>query len=227
MEKKFLQEAVLFLEGFTSDKRKKLLDKNVENRTRYITLVLEDIFQAQNASAVIRSCDCFGIQDLHVIENYNSYTLNPDVVMGASKWVDLHRYHKEERNTLSTISKLKKEGYRIVATSPHANDVLLPDFDLSKGKVAFFFGTELTGLSDEVMNNAEEFVKIPMYGFTESFNISVSAALVLSHLTSDLRRSNVDWQLSDIEKLELKLEWLRKSVRSGDKLLKEFLKKKQ
>lgn len=227
MEKRLLQEAVCFLEGFSNDNRKELLRKNVEDRTRYITLVLEDIFQAQNASAVIRTCDCFGIQDLHVIENYNSYKLNPDVVMGASKWVDLHRHHKEERNTLSTISKLKSQGYRIVATTPHTNDILLPDFDLSKGKAAFFFGTERTGLSDEVMNNADEFVKIPMYGFTESFNISVSAALVLSHLTTALRRSNVEWRLSDNEKLELNLKWLRKTVRSGDELLEEFLKKNQ
>ncbi|BAX78775.1 TrmH family RNA methyltransferase [Labilibaculum antarcticum] len=227
MEERLLKEAVNFLEGFSNDNRKELLRKNVEDRTRYITLVLEDIFQAQNASAVIRTCDCFGIQDLHVIENYNSYKLNPDVVMGASKWVDLHRHHKEERNTLSTISKLKSQGYRIVATTPHTNDILLPDFDLSKGKAAFFFGTERTGLSDEVMNNADEFVKIPMYGFTESFNISVSAALVLSHLTTALRRSDVEWQLSDNEKLELNLKWLKKTVRSGDELLEKFLKKNQ
>ncbi|MBN2596173.1 RNA methyltransferase [Labilibaculum sp.] len=227
MEKKLLQEAIHFLEGFTSENRIGLLDKNIENRTRYITLVLEDIFQAQNASAVIRSCDCFGIQDLHVIENYNEYHLNPDVVMGASKWMDLHKYNKEERNTLSTISKLKNQGYRIIATSPHSNDILLPDFDLTKGKAAFFFGTELTGLSDEVMDNADEFVKIPMYGFTESLNISVSAAIVLNHLTTELRRSDIDWQLSEDEKLKLKLDWLLRSVRSGDELLDKFLKKKQ
>ncbi len=227
MEKKLLQESIHFLEGFTSEKRIGLLDKNIENRTRYITLVLEDIFQAQNASAVIRSCDCFGVQDLHVIENHNEYHLNPDVVMGASKWINLHRYNKEERNTLSTITKLKNQGYRIIATSPHSNDILLPDFDLTKGKAAFFFGTELTGLSDEVMNNADEFVKIPMYGFTESFNISVSAAIVLNHLATELRRSDIYWQLSEYEKLELKLDWLVRSVRSGDELLGKFLKKKQ
>lgn len=227
MEKKLIQAAIHFLEGFSNDNRKELLNKNVENRTRYITLVLEDIFQPQNASAVIRSCDCFGIQDLHVIENYNKYRLNPDVVMGASKWIDLYRYNQEERNTLSTISKLKSEGYRIVATTPHTNDILLPDFDLTKGKAAFFFGTERVGLSDEVMNNADEFVKIPMYGFTESFNISVSAALVLNHLATELRRSDINWQLSEIEKLELKLDWLIRSVRSGDELMAKFLKKNQ
>jgi tRNA (guanosine-2'-O-)-methyltransferase len=227
MEKKKIEEAVRFLEGFTSERRKNLFDKNVENRTRYISVVLEDIFQSQNASAVMRSCDCFGIQDLHVIENHNEFHLNPDVVMGSSKWVDLHQYNQKEQNTLTTILKLKKQGYRIVATSPHRNDILLPDFDLSKGKAAFFFGTELTGLSDVVMDNADEFVKIPMYGFTESFNISVSAALVLSHLTTALRRSDVSWQLSESEKLELKLNWLLKSVRSGSDLLNEFLKNKE
>ncbi|PKQ63048.1 RNA methyltransferase [Labilibaculum filiforme] len=227
MEKKLLQKAIHFLEGFSSEKRIDLLNKNIENRTRYITLVLEDIFQAQNASAVIRSCDCFGVQDLHVIENYNEYHINPDVVMGATKWMDLYRYNKEKRNTLSTISKLKEQGYRIVATSPHANDILLPDFDLKKGKAAFFFGTELTGLSDEVMNNADEFVKIPMYGFTESFNISVSAAIVLNHLATELRRSAIDWQLSENEKLKLKLDWLVRSVRSGDELLEKFIANNQ
>ncbi len=227
MEKKFLQQVIHFFEGFISDHRKEVLNKNVADRTRYIKIVLEDIFQPQNASAVMRSCDCFGVQDLHVIENRNEYNLNPDVVMGSSKWVHLHRHNQEEKNTLSTIAQLKEEGYRIIATTPHTNDILLPDFNLEKGKAAFFFGTELTGLSQEVMDHADEFVKIPMYGFTESFNISVCAALVLNHLSTELRRSNVDWQLSEYESLELKLEWLMKSVRASDKLLAEFIKKQK
>jgi len=221
MEKDLLIRSIQFLEEFATEKRKNLINENVDNRTRYITVALENIFQPQNASAVIRSCDCFGIQDLHVIENSNEYTLNPDVVMGSSKWVDLHRYNEKDENTLDTINSLKEKGYRIVATTPHTNDVLLPDFDLSKGKSAFFFGTELTGLSDVVMNHADEFVKIPMYGFTESFNISVSAALVLNHLATEVRRTGVNWQLSEQESLELKLEWLKKSVKRGDELLEE------
>ncbi|MCY1636612.1 TrmH family RNA methyltransferase [Marinifilum sp. D737] len=221
MEKDLLIRSIQFLEEFATEKRINLINENVDNRTRYITVALENIFQPQNASAVIRSCDCFGIQDLHVIENSNEYTLNPDVVMGSSKWVDLHRYNEKDENTLDTINSLKEKGYRIVATTPHTNDVLLPDFDLSKGKSAFFFGTELTGLSDVVMNHADEFVKIPMYGFTESFNISVSAALVLNHLATEVRRTGVNWQLSEQESLELKLEWLKKSVKRGDELLEE------
>jgi tRNA (guanosine-2'-O-)-methyltransferase len=225
MNKTILQNSIEFLEEYVTENRLDLLNKNIEDRTRYITIVLENIFQPQNASAVIRSCDCFGVQDLHVIENSNEYNLNPDVVMGASKWVDLYRHNQKENNTLETINDLKQKGYRIVATTPHTNDILLPDFDLTKGKAAFFFGTELTGLSDIVMDHADEFVKIPMYGFTESFNISVSAALVLNHLATDLRRSEVNWQLSEMEKMKLKLEWLKKSVRSGDKMLEKYLNK--
>ncbi len=218
------QELIQFLETVMNEDRIELIDKNVNNRTRYITVVLENIFQPQNASAVMRSCDCFGVQDLHVIENSNQYELNPKVVMGSSKWIDLKRYNSKDENTLDAINHLRSEGYRIVATTPHTNDVLLPDFDLTKGKAAFFFGTELTGLSDVVMDNADEFVKIPMYGFTESFNISVSASLVLNHLASALRRSDINWQLSDEEKLELKLEWYKRSLKSGQKMIDRFKK---
>jgi len=218
------KELSQFLETVMKEERVELIEKNVNERTRYITVVLENIFQPQNASAVMRSCDCFGVQDLHVIENSNEYELNPEVVMGSSKWIDLKRYNSKNENTLDAIKSLKKEGYRIVATTPHTNDVLLPDFDLSKGKSAFFFGTELTGLSDVVMEHADEFVKIPMYGFTESFNISVSASLVLNHLASALRRSNVEWQLTEEEKLDLKLEWYKRSIKSGEKMINRFKK---
>ena len=216
------EDLIHFIETVMVEDRIKLIDKNVNERTKYVTVVLENIFQPQNASAVMRSCDCFGVQNLHVIENSNKYQLNPDVVMGSSKWVDLKRYNSKEENTLDAINSLKKEGYRIVATTPHTNDILLPDFDLTKGKAAFFFGTELTGLSDIVMENADEFVKIPMYGFTESFNISVSASLVLNHLASALRRSDVDWELTDKEKMDLKLEWYKRSVKSGVKMIDRF-----
>ena len=218
------KDLIQFLETVMLEERIELIDKNVNERTRYVTVVLENIFQPQNASAVMRSCDCFGVQDLHVIENSNKYELNPDVVMGSSKWINLKRYNSKTENTLDAINRLKKEGYRIVATTPHTNDVLLPDFDLTKGESAFFFGTELTGLSDVVMDHADEFVKIPMYGFTESFNISVSASLVLNHLASALRRSNVDWQLTEEEKLDLKLEWYKRSVKSSEKMIERFKK---
>ncbi len=219
-------ELINFLQQFTSDNRLEVFNKVIANRTRYITIVLEDIYQSQNASAVLRTSDCFGIQDIHVIENKNKYDINPDVALGSSKWLDLIRYNENENNTLEAIKKIRKNGYRIVATTPHKDDVNLEDFDFERGKVALFFGTEVTGLSDLVIENADEYLKIPMYGFTESFNISVSAAIILHHLTSKLRTSDVNWQLSDKEKENLKLDWLKKTVKSSSMLIEEFLSKK-
>lgn len=219
-------ELINFLQQFTSENRLAVFNKVISNRTRYITIVLEDIYQSQNASAVLRTSDCFGIQDIHVIENKNKYDINPDVAMGSSKWIDLIRYNKKDNNTLEAIEKLRKNGYRIIATTPHKNDVDLESLDLEKGKMALFFGTELTGLSDLMIENADEYLKIPMYGFTESFNISVSAAIILHHLTSKLRASELNWQLSELEIEELKLEWLKKTIKSSTLLIQEFLSKK-
>lgn len=218
-------ELIEYLSGFITPERWRLFEQVLENRTRYLTIVLEDIFQAQNASAVLRSCDCFGVQNVHVIENRNRFEIDREVAMGASKWLTIHKYNQSDQNSLQAINNLKGQGYRIVATTPHEGDIKLEDFDLSKGKAAFIFGTELTGITDIVKQEADEFVKIPMYGFTESFNISVSAALCLHHLTHQLRfHSNVNWKLKEEEKQEIMLEWLRKTIKSSDSLEERFLK---
>ena len=140
------------------------------SRTRYLTVVLEDIFQSQNASAVLRTCDCFGIQDVHIIENRNPYEINPDVELGSAKWLNMNRYNKSGHNTLEAFTELRKKGYKIIATSPHKNDLMIQDLPIEH-KIALVFGSEREGLSDIALQNADAFVKIPMYGFTESFNI--------------------------------------------------------
>ena len=170
-----MKDIIVFLQEFITENRLATFEKVLDNRTRYITVSLEDIYQSQNASAVLRTSDCFGIQDIHVIENKNKYNINPDVALGSSQWLNITKYNQEENNTLQAIQKLKEKGYRIVATTPHTDDVDLDSFDLTKGKIALFFGTELKGLSDLMIENADEYLKIPMYGFTESYNISVSA----------------------------------------------------
>jgi tRNA (guanosine-2'-O-)-methyltransferase len=222
-----MKELVEYLQEFVTERRAQLFNSIIENRTRYITIALEDIYQSQNASAVLRTSDCFGIQDVHIIENNNEYNINPDVVLGASQWLSLFKYNQTKNNTIDAIKYLKKQGYRIVATTPHTDDTNLPDFDLTKGKVALFFGTEQHGLSDLMIENADEFLKIPMYGFTESFNISVSAAIITNTLREKLNHSNINWQLSEQEKLELKLEWLKLTIKSSDMLIKKFLSKKK
>jgi tRNA (guanosine-2'-O-)-methyltransferase len=210
--------------SFISDHKNKLFDKIIQYRTRYLTVVLEDIYQPQNASAVLRTADCFGLQDVHIIENRNEYVINPEVALGASKWLTLHRYSESENNTLEAIQKLKSEGYRIAATMPHSDDVMLSDLDMNQ-KTALFFGTELQGLSEVVQQHADVFVKIPMYGFTESYNISVSAALCLQDLTSKMRVDSIDWKLSEEELLNVKLDWARSVVREADNVEKALFKK--
>lgn len=206
-----------------SENKRNLFEQIIQFRTKHITVVLEDIFQPHNASAVLRTCDCFGIQDVHIIENKNEYEINPDVALGSSKWLSLHKYNGTDNNTVETFNILRKKGYRIVATTPHENDCLLEELNLDS-KIALVFGTELNGLSDIAINNADEFVKIPMYGFTESFNISVSAAIILNQLTEKLRNSSISWELLDIEKTEIKLDWVRNVVKRSDLIEKEFLK---
>ena len=155
-----------------TDDRWNRFQEVLDERTQYLTVVLENIYQPLNASAVLRSADCFGIQDVHVIENYNEFTPDREVAMGSSRWLNIKRYNEEENNTLQCIQKLKKEGYRIVATTPHKNDCNLQQFDLTKGKTALLFGTEMEGLTDIALQEADEYLKIPMYGFTENFNLS-------------------------------------------------------
>ena len=120
------------------------------------------------------------------------------------------------------INSLKKQGYRIVATTPHKNDVELKDFDIEKGKFALVFGSEMPGISDIVLDNADEFLRVNMYGFTESFNISVTVAIMLHELIEKLHRSNVNWQLSNNQKDEIFLDWLKNTVKNADKVLKQL-----
>ncbi len=213
------------LSRFVTDERLELFDRMLEQRTQYITVVLEDIFQTQNASAVVRTADCFGIQDLYVIENRNRFVVDREIAMGASKWINIMRFRENRNNTSDAIAQLRQKGYRIIGTSPHEGDVSLEDFDLTKGKAALFFGTELTGISAQVRGEADEFLKIPMYGFTESLNISVSAAIILYDLTHRMRlHGQIDWHLTPEERDDIKLEWLRHSVKMSAQIEKRFLK---
>lgn len=198
-----------------SENKKGLFEKIAPDRTRHITVVLENLFQPHNAAAVVRSCDCFGIQDVHIIENDNLYEPNKEIDMGSSKWIDMHKFNETENNTLSCIKDLKAKGYQIIATTPHTNDCSIEELDVSK-PTALLFGTESTGLSQEALDNSDGFVRLPMYGFTESYNISVSVAIALFSVTQQIRSKDIEWQLSEKEQLLLKLEWAKKVVKKSD-----------
>ncbi len=197
----------------------------VANRTRYLTVVLEDIFQPHNASAVLRTCELTGILDLYIIENQNSYEVNPDIVVGATKWINLYRYNHKTDNTLKCFNRLRKKGYRIIATSPHRNDCLLEELPLDQ-KIALVFGNEGSGLSNVAVENADGFVRIPSAGFTESYNISVAAAICTFNIANRLKEGNISWQLTRDEQDELLLDYTLKSIRNPAKVVKELLEKK-
>lgn len=216
------RQLLAYLLTFVSDHKRSRFDEIIQFRTRHVTVVLEDIYQSQNASAVLRSCDCFGVQDVHVIENENVYEVNDNVALGSSKWLNLIKYNATENNTLLAFQKLKKDGYKIVATTPHTNDQLIDELPLD-GKIALVFGNEKDGLSQIAMDAADEFVKLPMYGFTESFNISVSAAISLFCLTEKLKKSDIDWALSEEEVLDVRLGWVRNSIKKVDGIEELFL----
>jgi len=210
-----------YLESIVTENRKATFEKILNNRTRHFTVVLEDIYQRHNTSAVIRSCDIFGIQDIHIIENkYNSYVSN-QVAKGAQKWIDFNEYNTEEFNTQTCIDALRAKGYQIIATTPHNDSCLLQNFDISK-KSAFVFGVEKEGISDYMLKKADGYLKIPMVGFTESLNISVAAAVILNDLTSRLRDSNINWKLSEGEKNEKRLDWCKKSINNVEQIIDRF-----
>ena len=211
-----------YLEQFVTEKRKELFKKVLRERTRHFTVAIEDIFQPHNASALVRTCDIFGVQDMHVIESKYKFYASRLVAKGAQKWIDFSMYNqKETNNTLNCIAALREKGYKIIATTPHNESCLLQDFDITQ-KSAFFFGVEKEGLSKDVMDNADGFLKIPMVGFTESLNISVAAAIILKNMNEKLKASTVDWQLSELEKSEIYQDWLEKTIKSIKKIKEKY-----
>ncbi len=197
-----------YLENILTDSRKKRFIDVLSKRTNHFTIAMEDIFQLHNTSAVMRSCEVFGIQQLNVIEERYTKSIDKEIAMGAQKWVDVNRFE----TISSCIFKLKTQGYQIIATTPHENGCLLDEFDISKPS-ALFFGTERDGLSEEVIAKADGFLKIPMVGFTESLNISVSAAIIIQNIMSRLHKSNIAWQLSDSEIMEKRMQWTKNSIK--------------
>ncbi|MGC9449850.1 MAG: TrmH family RNA methyltransferase [Oceanipulchritudo sp.] len=222
------EEALIahLLQFVTPEKRARMAGV-IGKRTCFLRVVLEDVFQPHNASAVMRSCECFGIQHLHVIENRYAYTLNREVAMGSSNWIHLHRHNRKDAdNTADCLRELRKEGYRIVATSLDSSSIPIRDLKLDS-PLALWFGTEEEGLSETVLREADAHVHIPMFGFTQSFNISVSAAICLHELRHRLESTGSDPGLTPAEIRAVYRLWLRKSLKNGEILERTFLQSRQ
>ena len=218
------QNIIDYLSGFINEERRERLREILRQRTRHITVVLEDIYQPQNASAVLRTCECLGIQEIHVIESLHEYQLNPAVVQGASKWIELVKHNRaEEDNTRACIDHLRQRGYRIIAMAPASAGKTVEQLDVGN-KLALCYGSEEPGLSATLQDLADETVRIPMHGFTQSYNLSVSVGISLYTLITSLRCSGVNWQLDKCDTTDLYIKWLAQSTPSGQSLLEDYLK---
>ena len=218
-------EIAEYLKEFVVNERRELFEAKIKERTQHLTIVLENIFQGRNISASIRSADCFGIQDVHIIENDNFFNDDSEVSMGAEKWITTKRYNQYKHNSIEAIKKLRAEGYQIIATTPHETDCSLYDLDITEKKMALFFGSEVKGCSKQTLELADKKMKIPMYGFTESYNISVSVSLSLQHLTYKMRKSDINWGLPMDQQNKVMLQWLRKSIKAAPEIEKKYLEK--
>ena len=216
MQKRWIE----LLQQYITPERQNRFQQILSERTRHLTIVLEDLYQAHNISACLRSCECFGVQDVHVIENEYRFEVIKDIALGSAQWLTIHRWHEAEHNTLACLQQLREQGYRLLGTSPRESSRSLEELELTD-KTALVFGTEIAGMSSIAEENVDGFVHIPMVGFTESMNVSVAVATCVHHLTWRLRQEQSGWGLNEEEQQELLIEWMRKVIRKHWKGLDE------
>lgn len=207
-----------------TDERIQLFEKIIAQRTNHLTIISEDIFQEHNASAIVRTCDSFGIQTLHLIETRNTYQVHEGISRGSNQWVTLEHHYSEGKTTTEILNQLKLRGYKIAATSPHAIEYDIFNVPIDQ-PLALLFGAEKKGITHEGMENADYLVRIPMYGFAESLNVSVAAAITLNELRNRLNHSSISWQLSKKDKLDTLLSWCRKHIKSSELIENDIRKK--
>lgn len=211
---------------FTTPERFAKMKQVLANRTRHIVPVLEHVNKPENVSAAMRSVEAFGLQNAYVIDQHRRHITNPQIAKGGYQWLDVKHYcDKDGSGIIACLEELKKQNYTIYATTPHTKEVTIHTLPLDS-KVAIVFGNEIRGISDTIKQHADGFVVIPMYGFMESFNISVSVALTLYELTTRLRNSSISWQLSPSEKNQLLYHWLKSQTPGANLIEQRFLQNK-
>lgn len=210
-----LAEQIACLSEFMTPERYAVLRDTVSMRTRYMTVLAENMYHGQNAAALIRHCDAFGVQQMHTVETLCRFEPNPVVARGSERWVDVRRH----ASTSEALAALRGAGYRIVATTPHREDTTPETFDVRRGPFALVFGTEHAGISDEVIASADEFLRIPMCGLVESLNVSASAAILIYMLSERIRQTVGEWRLTPSERDEVLFAWLCRSVRDSEGIL--------
>ena len=209
-------ERTAYMTSFLTEERVDVLRRTLAERTRYMTILTENTFHPQNASALVRHCEAFGVQDLHTVETCCKFNPNVNIVRGTDKWVDITRHD----STAEAIASLKAAGYRLVATTPHRESCTPETFDVEKGPFCLVFGTEHAGVTDEIIEAADEYLRIPMCGMVESLNVSASAAILIYMLSQRMRLTEgLDWQIGGVEHEKILLRWMMTAVRDSKQIL--------
>ncbi len=164
--------AIEKLYEFITDERKEKIQKVLSQRSAHFAPVLEGLYDRGNVSAVMRSAEAFGFHRFHIIETSKDFKESQRVTQGADKWLDVVKW----TNTKDCILNLKQQGYKVYATHMSEKAMNFDELDLNQ-KTAVIFGNERDGVSEEALSMADGNVLLPMAGFTQSFNISVAAAL--------------------------------------------------
>lgn len=213
-----LQETFDYLKQFLTDERLSKIEHFCQESSDFVLPVMEDVYQFRNAAAIVRSVEACGFHHVVALEEENVFNPNLKVTKGAETWVKVEKMP----NNLDSLKEIKNRGYKILAVSPENNATMLPDYEV-KEPIALVFGTELEGVSDEILEFADETLAIPMYGFTKSFNVSVAAAICMYELKQKLMKSRIDYKLSEEKLLEMKIRWAKNSIKSSEQILERFL----
>ena len=197
-----------------SEKRDKRFRSVIEGRLQDV-IVLENIHDPHNALAAIRNCDAFGIQTVHFIfekeKQFNPEKLGKATSSSANKWVDAVCWEK----TADCLESLKKDGFRIVATIVDKDAKQLSEADFTRQKTALVFGNEGFGITDTAKHLADDLVYIPMSGFVDSLNLSVTVGVTLYELSKHRRGI---FHLSGIEQQRLYDKWMKDEMRKKYRL---------
>ncbi|MGZ5196751.1 MAG: TrmH family RNA methyltransferase [Kaistella sp.] len=213
------QQTFDYLKQFLTHDRLTKIEHFAPESSDFVLPVMEDIFQFRNAAAIVRSVEACGFHKIVAMESENEFNPNLRVTKGAETWVEVEKMPHH----LDSLQEIKNRGYKILAVSPEKNATMLPDYELT-GPVALVFGTEKEGVTEEILDFADETLAIPMYGFTRSFNVSVAAAICFYELKQKLIKSNLDYKLSEEKLWKMKIRWAKNSINSGEEIYQKYLR---
>lgn len=208
-----------YLKQFLTEERLSKIEHFSSESSDFVLPVMDDVYQFRNAAAIIRSVEACAFHKVVAMEEENVFDPNLTVTKGAETWVEVEKMSKN----IASLQNIKDRGYKILAVSLEKNAVMLPDYQITE-PIALVFGTEMEGVSEEVIDFADETLAIPMYGLTRSYNVSVAAGICMYELKQKLIKSGIDYKLSEEKRMKMKIRWAVNSMRSGKQIFEKYLR---